>query len=295
MFTASLGGSMSQLLLNNSGHTQSSDAHSSFSNALLRQAQSAKAEASELMAGTNRPTTLPSNQAPTVGGSTSTDGTTSSGSSNANGSLGSNQGSSSGTNGSASPSSGNAGTAASLSSTATSATSMFNAQGNLSNSLNLKDFALLSAQSNLVNQALSLARNINVTQMAAMQPAVMVQIGILQRLLSLLENNMRQRSSEIAGHTASSTNASAAAADDVNNQALAYVILDRFFKLVDPQNKHLALSRFFKKGPLGENIHDEDTDDEFGTTYADIDGEIDYIKRPRKEKTYMDFHYSMIT
>lgn len=288
MFTASFSGAPSQLVFNQPTQLRTVQAQDSFSNALLSQAQKVEAENADMIQGANKPTTLPSNQPtqsqPSQGSTNGSNDLTQS--TDADGTTNGQQGSAS--------SSGNKGAAASLASDATSATRMFNAQGNLSNSLNLKDFALLSSETNLVNQALNMARNISATQMAALQPSIMIQVGILQRLLSLLENNLKQKTLTGDSAKTASTNAGAAA-DDVNNAALAYVILDRFFKLVDPSNKNLTLARFFKKGPLGEQLHDEDTDDEFGTTYADVDAETDYIKRPRKEKSYMDFHYSMIS
>ena len=69
---------------------------------------------------------------------------------------------------------------------------------------------------------------------------------------------------------------------------LCLIFFERTLKLVD-SCKHLALNRFLKKGPLGEHLHEENTDDEYGTTYADVDAETDYIKRPRHDKPGMDF------
>lgn len=170
--------------------------------------------------------------------------------------------------------------------------SMFNAQGNLSSGGNLQDFALLNSKQVLMQQALTIARTINTTQAAVLQPSIMIQLGMLQKLYELsLLNNKRKTT---AFTSAANTSAQAAQSTDEMAPVLSFVFLERAFKLLE-QCKSLHLSRFFKKGPLGEHLHEENTDDEYGSVYADVDAETDYIKRPRREKKEMTFHYSMLT
>lgn len=179
---------------------------------------------------------------------------------------------------------------------AASAPSMFNAQGNLAPGTNMQDFKLLNNQNVLMQQVMTMSRNISATQAAALQPSVMISVGMLSRLYQLLELNKRRQASLAAN--AGPTNNAAHIADDAamqqQNQVLSLVFIERLFKLFDPE-KHLALSRFFKKGPLGEHEHDDNTDDEYGNTYADTDNETDYIKRPRRDRPGMAFHHSMLT
>ena len=177
-----------------------------------------------------------------------------------------------------------------------SAPSMFNAQGNLAPGTNLQDFKLLNQQNVLMQQVMNMSKTISTTQAAALQPSVMISIGMLSRLYQLLEMNKRKQASLAAN--AGPSNAAAHVADEAammqQNQVLSLVFIERLFKMFDPE-KHLALSRFFKKGPLGENEHDENTDDEYGNTYSDTDAETDYIKRPRRDRLGMAFHHSMLT
>ncbi len=179
---------------------------------------------------------------------------------------------------------------------AASAPSMFNAQGNLAPGTNIQDFKLLNTQNVLMQQVMTMSRNISATQAAALQPSVMISIGMLSRLYQLLEQNKRRQAALAAnpGPTNNAAHMADEAALQQQNQVLSLVFIERLFKLFDPE-KHLALSRFFKKGPLGENEHEENTDDEYGTTYSDTDNETDYIKRPRRDRPDMAFHYSMLT
>ena len=169
-----------------------------------------------------------------------------------------------------------------------SAPSMFNAQGNLAPGTNLQDFKLLNQQNVLMQQVMNMSKTISTTQAAALQPSVMISIGMLSRLYQLLEINKRKQASLAAN--AGPSNAAAHVADEAaimqQNQVLSLVFIERLFKMFDPE-KHLALSRFFKKGPLGENEH--------GNTYSDTDAETDYIKRPRRDRPGMAFHHSMLT
>lgn len=169
--------------------------------------------------------------------------------------------------------------------------SMFNSLGNLNTASNLKDFGLLNAQQNLLGQVNLLNQAIQHTQMAAMQPATFIQVGMLLKLFALAELKYKHSQHLQATLGASSPEAQSAAEE---SQILLIAFIERSTKLVDPQ-KSVALSRFLKKGPLGDNAHEEDTDDEYGTVYNDVDAETDYIKRPRKFNRDMLFHYSMIT
>lgn len=174
---------------------------------------------------------------------------------------------------------------------------MFNAAGNLTSGSTIPDLKVLNQQNVLLQQVLTMSRNISATQAAALQPSVMLSIGMLSRLYALLEQT-KKRTYTSANNNASILNAQVANSDDLaaaqQSQILSFVFIERLLKLFDPE-KHLQLARYFKKGPLGENEHDTDTDDEYGDSFADIDAETDYIKRPRKDRPGMAFHQSMIT
>lgn len=172
----------------------------------------------------------------------------------------------------------------------------FNATGNLSTPSNLNDFALLKGQNILMEQVRALSQSINTTQAAALQPSVMLSLGMLQKLYDLMEQRYRARNNSLL--LSSSPTAAAQNSDELSAtqqaQVLSFVFMERFFKLFENGEKHHILSRFFKKGPLGENEHDTNTDDEYGNSYADVDAETDYIKRPRRDKPGMAFHHSLL-
>lgn len=176
------------------------------------------------------------------------------------------------------------------------ATASFNATGNLSSTSNLQDFKLLNQQNVLMQQVLNMSKTISNTQASALQPSVMISLGMLQKLYEMIELRTRNRNNSLLMNN---THASAAnSADDLaaaqQAQVLSFVMLERFLKLFENGEKYNILSRFFKKGPLGENEHETDTDDEYGNSYADVDAETDYIKRPRRDKPGMSFHHSML-
>ena len=176
------------------------------------------------------------------------------------------------------------------------ATASFNATGNLSSTSNLQDFKLLNQQNVLMQQVLNMSKTISTTQASALQPSVMISLGMLQKLYEMIELRTRNRNNSLLMNN---TNASAAnSADDLaaaqQAQVLSFVMIERFLKLFENGEKYNILSRFFKKGPLGENEHETDTDDEYGNSYADVDAETDYIKRPRRDKPGMSFHHSML-
>ncbi len=164
------------------------------------------------------------------------------------------------------------------------ATASFNATGNLSSTSNLQDFKLLNQQNVLMQQVLNMSKTISTTQASALQPSVMISLGMLQKLYEMIELRTRNRNNSLLMNN---TNASAANnADDLaaaqQAQVLSFVMIERFLKLFENGEKYNILSRFFKKGPLGENEHETDTDDEYGNSYADVDAETDYIKRSLK-------------
>ncbi len=175
----------------------------------------------------------------------------------------------------------------------------FNSLGNLSTGTNLKDFALLTPKQNLqqatLNQALALAQTATQTAAAAVQPALIIQLGMLQRLYSWSRQNDQRKESEERDTNPSRLVSSDEGGEEVGiSQLVCLIFFERAQKLVE-SCKHLALNRYLKKGPLGEHLHQENTDDEYGTVYADVDAETDYIKRPRHEKPEMNFHYAMLS
>ena len=171
----------------------------------------------------------------------------------------------------------------------------FNSLGNLSTNTNFQDFALLNTKQAALNQALAVAQATGQTAAAAVQPALIIQLGMLQQLYSW-SRQLEQRKL----YEQHNTNPSAMASSDEEgaevgiSQLVCLIFFERTLKLVD-SCKHLALNRFLKKGPLGEHLHEENTDDEYGTTYADVDAETDYIKRPRHDKPGMGFHYALLS
>ena len=171
----------------------------------------------------------------------------------------------------------------------------FNSLGNLSTSTNFQDFALLTPKQAALNQALALAQATGQTAAAAVQPALIIQLGMLQQLYSWSRQLEQRKLSE-----QQNTNPSALASSDEEgaevgiSQLVCLIFFERTLKLVD-SCKHLALNRYLKKGPLGEHLHEENTDDEYGTSYVDSDAETDYIKRPRREDPDMNFHYALLS
>lgn len=173
----------------------------------------------------------------------------------------------------------------------------FNATGNLSTTSNLQDFKLLNQQNVLMQQVLNMSKTISATQASALQPSIMISLGMLQKLYELIElrnRNSRNNSLSLAGSPQQAIQNADDLAASQQAQILSFVMLERFFKLFENGEKYNILSRFFKKGPLGENEHETDTDDEYGNSYADVDAETDYIKRPRRDKPGMSFHHSML-
>lgn len=170
----------------------------------------------------------------------------------------------------------------------------FNSLGNLSTSTNFKDYALLNSQQAGMVQAVALAQATGASAAAALQPALILQLGMLQKLYSWSRQlDQRKNVSSASPDTATVTNDDEG--DDISaSLVISMLFLERAHKLID-SCKHIALSRYFKKGPLGEHLHCDDTDDEYGTAFADVDAETDYIKRPRHEKTEMNFHYAMLS
>lgn len=187
--------------------------------------------------------------------------------------------------------------------------SLFNSRGNLETGGNIKDFKILGSQQMLMAQAIQANKIIGITgvgaaQIAAtVQPAIMAQLGLVQKLYEMLtRTNVRLATIEdlLAVKSQSAMNSTQMTLHDEmllaqqQSQVLSLVYLERLFQLFE-YSKNLALSRFFKKGPLGDSEHDENTDDEYGSTYTDLDAETDYIKRPRKENPEMAFHEAMLT
>ena len=170
--------------------------------------------------------------------------------------------------------------------------SLFNSRGNLETGGNIKDFKILGIT------------GVGAAQIAAtVQPAIMAQLGLVQKLYEMLtRTNVRLATIEdlLAVKSQSAMNSTQMTLHDEmllaqqQSQVLSLVYLERLFQLFE-YSKNLALSRFFKKGPLGDSEHDENTDDEYGSTYTDLDAETDYIKRPRKENPEMAFHEAMLT
>lgn len=169
--------------------------------------------------------------------------------------------------------------------------SMFNTMGNLSSTTNLKDFGLLASQQTMLNQINLLNQSIHHTQLAALQPATFAQLSIVLKMFD--QALQRYKQSQRLQHALGASSAEAQQASE-ESKLLLIAFLERCNKILE-QPKNIALSRFFKKGPLGENLHEEDTDDEYGSVYNDVDAEIDYIKRFRRLRQDMLFHYSMIT
>lgn len=169
--------------------------------------------------------------------------------------------------------------------------SLFNSLGNLNTASNLKDFGLLASQQTMLNQVNVLNQAIQNTQMAALQPATFLQISVVLKLFEQAE--LKYRQSQHLQATLGITNPDAQKAAE-ESQILLIAFFERCNKLYEEQ-KSIALSRFLKKGPLGEHLHEEDTDDEYGTVYNDVDAETDYIKRPRKFNPDMLFHYSLLS
>lgn len=169
--------------------------------------------------------------------------------------------------------------------------SMFNTMGNLSSSTNLKDFSLLTAQQAMLQQVNLLNNSIHQSQLAALQPATFAQISLVIKMFD--QALQKYRHTQRLQHAFGATSPEALHAQE-ESKMLLIGFLERCNKIFE-QPKNLALSRFFKKGPLGEHMHEEDTDDEYGTVYNDVDAETDYIKRPRRFKQDMLFHYSLLT
>lgn len=172
----------------------------------------------------------------------------------------------------------------------------FNATGNLSTQNNLNDFQLLKEQNVLMQQVRALSQSISVSQAAALQPSVMLSLGMLQKFYEMIELRYKAKSQSMM--LGANPNFAAQNADDLaaaqQAQVMSFVFMERFFKLFENGEKYNILSRFFKKGPLGENEHETNTDDEYGNSYADVDAETDYIKRPRRDKPGMAFHHSLL-
>lgn len=170
----------------------------------------------------------------------------------------------------------------------------FNSLGNLSTSTNFKDYALLNSQQAGMVQAGALAQATGASAAAALQPALILQLGMLQKLYSW-SRQLDQRKNVSSDSPDTVTVVSADEGDDISaSLVISMLFLERAHKLID-SCKQVALSRYFKKGPLGEHLHQDDTDDEYGTAFADVDAETDYIKRPRHEKAEMNFHYAMLS
>lgn len=170
----------------------------------------------------------------------------------------------------------------------------FNSLGNLSTSTNFKDYALLNSQQAGMVQAVALAQATGASAAAALQPALILQLGMLQKLYSW-SRQLDQRKNVSSDSPDTVTVVSADEGDDISaSLVISMLFLERAHKLID-SCKQVALSRYFKKGPLGEHLHQDDTDDEYGTAFADVDAETDYIKRPRHEKAEMNFHYAMLS
>ena len=170
----------------------------------------------------------------------------------------------------------------------------FNSLGNLSTSTNFKDYALLNSQQAGMVQAVALAQATGASAAAALQPALILQLGMLQKLYSW-SRQLDQRKNVSSDSPDTVTVISADEGDDISaSLVISMLFLERAHKLID-SCKQVALSRYFKKGPLGEHLHQDDTDDEYGTAFADVDAETDYIKRPRHEKAEMNFHYAMLS
>ena len=171
----------------------------------------------------------------------------------------------------------------------------FNRLGNLSTQTNFQDFALLNTKQAALNQALAVAQATGQTAAAAVQPALIIQLGMLQQLYSWSRQIEQRKLNEQQNTTPSALASSDEEGAEVGiSQLVCLIFFERTLKLVD-SCKHLALNRYLKKGPLGEHLHEENTDDEYGTTYADVDAETDYIKRPRHDKPGMDFHYALLS
>ena len=170
----------------------------------------------------------------------------------------------------------------------------FNSLGNLSTSTNFKDYALLNSQQAGMVQAVALAQATGASAAAALQPALILQLGMLQKLYSW-SRQLDQRKNVSSDSPDTVIVVSADEGDDISaSLVISMLFLERAHKLID-SCKQVALSRYFKKGPLGEHLHQDDTDDEYGTAFADVDAETDYIKRPRHEKAEMNFHYAMLS
>ena len=158
----------------------------------------------------------------------------------------------------------------------TQVSSGFNSLGNLSTNTNFQDFALLNTKQAALNQALAVAQATGQTAAAAVQPALIIQLGMLQQLYSW-SRQIEQRKLNEQHHT----NPSALASSDEEgaevgiSQLVCLIFFERTLKLV--------------------HLHEENTDDEYGTTYADVDAETDYIKRPRHDKPGMGFHYALLS
>lgn len=171
----------------------------------------------------------------------------------------------------------------------------FNSLGNLSTSTNFKDYALLNSQQAGMVQAVALAQATGASAAAALQPALILQLGILQKLYSWSRQlDQRKNVSSDSPDTVTVVSADEGGDDISASLVISMLFLERAHKLID-SCKQVALSRYFKKGPLGEHLHQDDTDDEYGTAFADVDAETDYIKRPRHEKAEMNFHYAMLS
>lgn len=171
----------------------------------------------------------------------------------------------------------------------------FNSLGNLSTSTNFKDYALLNSQQAGMVQAVALAQATGASVAAALQPALILQLGMLQKLYSWSRQlDQRKNVSSDSPDTVTVVSADEGGDDISASLVISMLFLERAHKLID-SCKHIALSRYFKKGPLGEHLHCDDTDDEYGIVFADVDAETDYIKRPRHEKAEMNFHYAMLS
>lgn len=171
----------------------------------------------------------------------------------------------------------------------------FTGNGNLSNGTSLKDFALINNQQVLLQQSLRMSQVISTTQANALQPAMGIQVAIILKLYEKLDQTVKARQQIDTAIKQGTLSGAQADADlqtaSAQAQLLASAFLERVYKLFDGK---LALGRLFKKGPDGEDLHNENTDDEYGTQYADVDAETDYIKRPRHYSKEMQFHYSML-
>ena len=170
----------------------------------------------------------------------------------------------------------------------------FNSLGNLSSEHNVKDFALLQPTPNQMLQQILNVNNIalNSAAIAAATPSLMLQMGMLLNFYKQTHKN--DKVDQLA--LLSSRSSSADSESHVQQQGVITIaFLEQAYRLLELCQKNLSLSRFFKKGPVGDTEHSENTDDETASTFTEGEAEPDYIKRPRHEETNMDYHYSLLT